>query len=437
MARGLPLALPLAMVLAMGLAMGLTLRVIGGAGGAGGTGGAGGVGGVGGGGDPEALFLALWTMAVFLPLALLASARRPPFALFALIQTALVVFLPRSGGLRPVAVAGGLVLTVLVLAALEFAPAKTPAGIRAWAGISLATAFLLRGHLLFEASAADPTLAGRFSSSALFGLLFLPALATGIAARLARAGRPGAAASAGALILLAPQAGSEPWWIAVPFAALAIAASLDQGVRGRQLSFFAQRGLLIYAGLTLFAATFPWLRAAPVATLLQAAVAVDRQIAETPLHDRVVVLTAASPRFASPLAGESIRTVVVDSYLTHGVDLACDVPLARVEVTETSATTPNEAPSVPPQSFGTGTLVSGRDSAEWAAGRIDVAARLACPAPAPWISWIPGAGRFLGRTSRARISLASALSARSLVIERDPNLPAETSLALFFVGTER
>ena len=130
-----------------------------------------------------------------------------------------------------------------------------------------------------------------------------------------------------------------------------------------------------------------------------------------------------------------MTSLVVDSYLTHGVELACGQELAAIELADAPpAESGGRASAKAPWHAA---LVAGRDSAEWAAGRPDVAARLACPAPLPWISWIPGAGRFLGQTTRARFALPLARHARRLTLERNPALPAETTLAIFFLATER
>lgn len=116
--------------------------------------------------------------------------------------------------------------------------------------------------------------------------------------------------------------------------------------------------------------------------------------------------------------------MVIDSYLIRSVELACGTPIASVRVEADGAAF--EAP-----------LAVGRDSAEWAADRADVAALLACPPPAPWTSWLPAAGRFLGHHYRARVRLELPVAARRLVIERSPALPEATALALFHVAVER
>ncbi|MEO8196707.1 MAG: hypothetical protein ABI689_08295 [Thermoanaerobaculia bacterium] len=371
-------------------------------------------------GSQETLFLALWAAAVFTPLAFLDTARGPVHAALALAVTALLATLPRSGGLRPTVVAALLTFSVLILGSLALARRPAP-NLRTTAAIALAAAFVLHGHRLFVDG---------FALATFVLLALLPGIAAVIAARLAAAGRPGAALAAALALLSAPQLAAEPWWTLLLFAAAASVAGLGAGLPAR----FALRVLLLFGAATLLAGGFPWLRPAPVATLAGAVAAVVRPVAEIPLGERAVVLTAAAPRFEVELSGSRVRTLVIDSYLTHGVDLACGQEIATVDLADGTL---DGRPSKLTQTPWQGSLIAGRDSAEWAAGRPDVAARLACPAPAPWISWIPGAGRFLGQTTRARLSLPLARVARHLSIERSAALPAGTTLAIFFVATER
>lgn len=368
----------------------------------------------------ETLFLAFWSAAVFTPLAFLDTARGPLHAALALATTVLVVTLPRAGGLRPAAVAALLALSVLVLARRTLARRPVP-DLRSAAALALAAAFVLHGHRVF--------LDGP-SAATLLLLALLPGSAAALAARLAASGRSGAGLAAAVALLAAPQLASEPWWTLVVFATAASVASLGSGAAAR----LACHGLGLLAAATLLAGSFPWLRPAPVATLAGAVATLDRPVAETPVSDRAVVLTEAAPRFEADLSGARLRGLVIDSYLTNGVDLACGQALATVELLSTPDPTESRRAA---QGSWEVTLLAGRDSAEWAAARPDVAARLACPAPKPWISWIPGAGRFLGQTTRARFALPAGATARHLRIERSSGLPSGTSLALFFVATER
>ena len=165
---------------------------------------------------------------------------------------------------------------------------------------------------------------------------------------------------------------------------------------------------------------------------------------ESPLGERVVVLTQTSPRLEVELSGAAVSSLVVDSYLTHGVELACGQELAAIELADAppAGTGRRESAKAPWHAA----LVAGRDSAEWAAGRPDVAiaalqeavARTeTLPSPNPYVGATLAAGRFLGQTTRARFALPLARHARRLTLERNPALPAETTLAIFFLATER
>ena len=371
----------------------------------------------------ETLFLALWSAAVFAPLAFVRRARTLA-ALFGTAAAGLVLFLPRAGGLRPVAVGATLVLAVVCVGVVGGGGSRSSRGGIALpaALLALAIATLLYGPRLFSEGLTVETL---------FAAAILPAVAATIGGRLVALGRPGAGLSLALVLLFAPALVDEPWWTLLAVATAASLASLGPALPAA----WAGRALVALMAAALLAGSFPWLRPAPIATLVTAALRVDRLIATMPVRDRAVVLTAKSPVFEAELSGEAIRGLLVDSYLTHSVELPCGAGNASIELRRTRA----EAAGADADSNGAwhGALLVGRDSAEWAAGRPDVRAALACPAPAPWVSWIPGAGRFFGQTTRSRLRLPEATAARSIRIERDPALPAETAVALFFVATER
>lgn len=371
-------------------------------------------------GAAETLFLALWAAAVFLPLTLLETASAPVCAALNLATTVLICTLPRTGGLRSVAVAGLLALAVLILGSRALTRRPAP-DLRTVAALALAAALVLHGHRIFRDG---------FSLATLVLLAVLPGLAAAAAAGLSAAGRPGAALAAGFALIAGPQLSAEPWWVVLVCATAASAASLAKDAPAR----LARRALGLLGAATLLAGSFPWLRPAPIATLLGALATLDRPVAETPLDERAAVLTRAAPRLELELSGAPVRGLILDTYLTNGVDLPCGQALASVELLEEMETRHGGNLAQGPWSA---TLIAGRDSAEWAAGRPDVAARLACAAPPPWISWIPAAGRFLGQTTRARFALPLPRAAYRLAITRSPELPTTTSLAIFFVATER
>ena len=374
----------------------------------------------------ETLFLAFWAAAVFTPLAFLETARRPVHAGLALAVTLLVTTLPRSGGLRSAAVAALLALSVLIFAGLELgapdrSPASAPAPRSRWRWRSCCT-----GTVSTWTASRSPRSSCSASCRSRRG-------GRRAARGRRRAGRAAPGDRLALALLLAPQLAAEPWWVGLVFATAALRVRLR--IRG--------------GGAARAARPLPVRRGdAPRRQLPLAARRTGRDAARrrggarprrwrrAPSGERVVVLTQASPRLEVELSGVAVGSLVVDSYLTHGVELACGQELAGLELADARrmSTGRRRAGRRLP---GARALVAGRDSAEWAAGRPDVAARLACPAPLPWISWIPGAGRFLGQTTRARFELPQALGARRLVLERHPGLPAETSLAIFFLATER
>ncbi|MEO7795595.1 MAG: hypothetical protein ABIV06_12570 [Thermoanaerobaculia bacterium] len=368
----------------------------------------------------ETLFLALWAAAVFAPLSWLESSTRPVHVALGLATTAAVLTLPRTGGLRPATVACLLALSVLCLASLALARRPAPT-LRTACALVLAAAICLHGHFVF--------LEG-FSLRSVVLLAVLPAIAAVAGTGLAAGGRPGAGLATVFALLAGRELATEPWWVVLACATAASIASLGSGAAAR----LARHALALFAAATLFAGSFPWLRAAPIASLAGALATVVRPVVDTPVSERAVVLTQASPVLEVDLSGAPVSALVVDSYLTNSVDLACGRELAALDLEEELGGT--QARTLAKGSWHA-TLVVGHDSAEWAAGRPDVAARLACPAPPAWIFWIPGAGRFLGQTTRARFEIPLPRAGQRLRIARSPALPPETALAIFFVATRR
>ncbi len=360
--------------------------------------------------------------------------------------------LPHLGVLRPAATMALLAAAVLAHgAALHRRAAALGPG--AWLALALAAQLVAEGERLFLAPTAAATaawllglpLAAALAATALErgagdtrpatavalavflgGPGWTPAgvFALALAALAARAfaARPGARALVLAALATAPLAlGAEaPWLLPAVLAATALAAApVAPGPRR-----LAAGGLAALALLALVGAALPWHRSAPATTLLTAALGPGGRVAARPVEMQPVVLAAGSPRFETALDGGTITAVVVDSYLTRSLELPCGTAVARLRVELDGAAF--EAP-----------LEVGRDSAEWAADRADVAAALACPPPAPWTSWLPAGGRFLGHHFRARFRLDRPVAARRLVIERPAELPGATALAIFHVAVER
>lgn len=139
--------------------------------------------------------------------------------------------------------------------------------------------------------------------------------------------------------------------------------------------------------------------------------------------DTALVVDAARPRWQAPLDGQQVRALVIESSLSNGAGLDNGTAIATVRLRGEGDQ--SEA----------WVLRAGVDTGEWAARRPDVAASSLLKSPAPWISWV--AGDFFGQRYRVRwvperASFSSPLAGpfTELVVERNPGLPPEVSLAI-------
>ena len=132
-------------------------------------------------------------------------------------------------------------------------------------------------------------------------------------------------------------------------------------------------------------------------------------------------LTAADPSWSLELPGEPVSAVVLDTHLAFGAALPGGTPVATVRLL---AGQPDAAP------VASWPLLAGIDTAEWAAARPEVAARLAAPPPDPWLSWVPPGGGYFGQVYRSRHRNPKPAPAVLLVVERNAELPEEVRLVL-------
>ncbi len=393
--------------------------------------------------------LSLLAAAALAPISLLRAARTiVPLA--ALVVGCALVGLPHLGVLRLALVLPLVLAAVAAVAARTLDPAAGALEPAAAVAVALAAQLAARGESLWLAPAAlttwvelllVPLVAGFALARAGAAAAGAPARATAFAAALFAAGggwHPGGAIAMVALALIEhlPSVGDRlrlalialvalpilwlggepPWLVLFLFATAILAAGPGAGAPR------AARTVLV--GVALLAATtaaLPWRRPAPAATAIAAIATLRPAAIARPIAARPVVLTAASPRFEAELGGDPVGGWVLDSYLVQSAALPCGRALVHVRLDDVWA----------------GTLAVGRDSAEWAAARGDVAAALACPAPSPWSSWFPASGRFLGHHYRSRGRLAWPTPARRIVLERDPTLPPATAVALFHLAIER
>jgi len=340
----------------------------------------------------------------FTALVLHPAARATPLAGCVLASGAALLLLPRDHGAAPLALA--LATAGIAWAIVRAVASDRPRSFRALAPLALAAATIAHGHRLAVAPEAPATW---------LLLVVLPLLAAWALARLATAGRGALAGAGAAALALSPTLAREPWWILLALATLTALGGFALGALGRS----ARGALFGLAALAQLAAGYPWLRAAPLAALADGlAGAAARPRSARLLGPSAVVLTAAQPRVELALGGATVGELVVESYLTNSAGLPCATPIATL-------TLAGEGGALAER------LAIGRDSAEWAAGRPDVAAALACPPPAAFRSWFPTAGRFLGRTYRASFRVRPASAPERLIVERDPALPPAVELALF------
>ena len=139
-------------------------------------------------------------------------------------------------------------------------------------------------------------------------------------------------------------------------------------------------------------------------------------------HYSALTLDGARPSWDRPLADEPVSRVVVDTHLVHGADLALGTEVARVVLRDDAGHELHRWP-----------LRVGRDTAEWAAGRSDIASRPGFVAPPPWMTTVSPDGRFFAHRFRRRLELARAVHPAELVIERNAELPAAVTVVFYRV----
>jgi hypothetical protein len=143
----------------------------------------------------------------------------------------------------------------------------------------------------------------------------------------------------------------------------------------------------------------------------------------TVLLDAPAELSAASPRLEIVLPPGVLAApaaLVADTSLSHAAAVAQRSPVALVRLLG----------AAPPVAGGAAVaLLAGRDTAEWAIRRPDVAATASHRAPEPWLARATAEG-FFGLVFRARLPLPATAEPLRLVVERHPSLPPETIVHL-------
>jgi hypothetical protein len=225
---------------------------------------------------------------------------------------------------------------------------------------------------------------------------------------------------------------SYPWLRAEP---LATALSLLGRPLGPGLTAMVAGGFLVLAGVgtalrrrgeePLRSVRLAGLAAAFLALALLAALPGTGTGIVAP--ESPVVLDAGHPVWEARLAGPAgnvaaVAAVVVDSTLSNSAGLAAGTPVAVVRFRDRGGRSAEW------------TLRAGEETGEWALRRPDVA-RTGASAPPPWVSWV--AGDFLAQRYRARWTLPGREHPVLLRIERAAGVPPELAVALYGVEVRR
>lgn len=145
-----------------------------------------------------------------------------------------------------------------------------------------------------------------------------------------------------------------------------------------------------------------------------------------PISFEPVVLTADRPVWTESFSPREVAGGVIDSHLAHGDGLELGTWVATVRLRG-----PNR------ELVGSWDLLAGIDTAEWAAGRPDVARRPGFQAPEPWLSLMTRERTFFSQRFRARFRSVESLDAATVIVRRNVNLPKEVVLTLYGLELRR
>ena len=331
-------------------------------------------------------------------------------------------------GASPAAMAAPLALLVLLVArpapdepAADPGPDPALAPQRVWSGALVALAALVGAFPWLRASPVVDAL-GLFGLRLGVGEVAVVVAATvvlGLAARRAAGGRETADRRPAPVRPQAPT-GSAAIPDAGPAAALGRAATWVSGTTG---------GSARPAAGTARPAAWTARPAVWTAGLLAiaAAAAVPPGPATPLLAGGEVLLDASRPELVVALdgtaggAGPPVGSVVIDSNLSHAALLPDRQPVATVRLLDGDGRAEEW------------TLVAGRDTAEWAARRPDVAAGMAHEPPPAWLASVAPEGGFFGQVYRSRRRTERQLAPSRLEVRLAPGLPPETVFHLYRV----
>ncbi len=127
-------------------------------------------------------------------------------------------------------------------------------------------------------------------------------------------------------------------------------------------------------------------------------------------------LDAAQPVVEAKLDGQPIASLVLESSLSNGAQLANGTPVATLTLRYPGGGTVRRE------------IRAGEDTGEWAARRQDVAGSARLRSPEGWVSWV--AGDFFGRRYRSRWTLNEPGRFSLLRLERRPDLPPDVLVTI-------
>lgn len=361
--------------------------------------------------DAEATYLAIPAVAVLVAVAWLAPGRSgvlPTEASWGALLVTLTAWTLPPGPVRGA--------TVMIILATTLATATTRRVVEPesrppalWFPLVFGLQVLLRSGRLFEMD---------WSVRHLGTFIGLPMLAALALLWLERRLGLWAALCLGALAVL-PFAGFS----VLGTLGLVVVAGVATWIRPRETPIPV--GVPAVLGMCLFvvtlAASYPWLRPAPLASLTSGVLDVLQSpgapVAAT--DGAPVVLSPATPVFALDGFDASISRVILDTHLTDSAALPPGTPVATVRL-KTEVGHVRE----------TWVLAAGVDTGEWAADRPDVASTPGFAAPSPWLSWIPPEGGFFAHRYRHRRDLEVPVEATSVSVVRRPDLPPGVRLVV-------
>ncbi len=144
-------------------------------------------------------------------------------------------------------------------------------------------------------------------------------------------------------------------------------------------------------------------------------------VSQVPLQYQAVALADSAP-WQAALDHSSVGEISIDCNLVNGAGLKVGTPVLQVMLFGPDQGT-----------VASWTLSSGRDTAEWAAGRPDVAALPGFQAPRPWLAYVAPEGRFFGYRYRARLAALQTQQASRLEVRRAAELPPEVTPVIYRV----